>query len=104
MNMTCDEHKPDCKAMWEDIDQILREVEKYLFKKETMEKILSHYFHNVNLVSQKWLKIMEHILDKDYYRAGSASGDLVKFILFFDYEIHKCLNFEFLKIDNDEEI
>jgi hypothetical protein len=73
-------------------------VRKHFTGKEKIEMVYTHLFQNLGVVIHKWENAKEHCRLHHFYRSGCATGDLMKFVLFWDFprkdELNKLTLFE----------
>jgi hypothetical protein len=86
INKKCEETRPQCKLMWDDIREVKDNVKKYLQTEGMQAKIYQHFFQNLGTVIQKWQNIGDHCRDRDWFRAGCAYGDVIRFVILWDYQ------------------
>ena len=79
------ESRPDCRAMFQDIRTLMMRVRKHFTGKEKIEMVYTHLFQNLGVVIQKWENAKEHCRMHHFYRSGCATGDMMKFVLFWDF-------------------
>jgi hypothetical protein len=86
MNQKCEEVKPDCNIFIEEVRKVRDNVKKYLEQEGTKKKIIVHFYQNLGAVIEKWKDVIEHLKSKDPLGAGFALGDLVNYVILWDYK------------------
>lgn len=81
-----DDTRDDCKIYKKDLQKANRKVCQYLNnQKDYFKKMADHILHNLGIITQKYENYKESINRKKWCKAGYNMGDLLHFLVLWDY-------------------
>jgi hypothetical protein len=84
-NSTKEYQEPCCEVRKDVVDRFKRLHDEYM-DKEWPKRVFIHLVNNIGTMREKCENFKMLLIAKDYYNAGYALGDLIRYVLFWDYE------------------
>lgn len=76
---------PSCKALGDEVEVVLQGLTNHLSNPDRLRVVFEHTILNIGLIKERMERGRDNWMARRYQESGDAYGDLMRFMLFWDY-------------------